>query len=517
MKKNCKLKALILLLACSGIYLNTGSAAAAQTSSRKNTRIIAAAPLPKPQMPARPSIRPTAAQESSSSSTIKVEDLFPSRSGGTVGDEAAEPPPTPLNTGNIEYSESLAAASTMPGLSIKKAMNEALVKGPRAAAVRSQLAIAMANYPQASQMPNPVFFFDRGLVAEQVNRIGPFLTYEEPWKLVFRMLIAKRLVAQTKIDLLTQIWSLRADLRRSYIELVVAQETQKTLKQLFELSSALLSSSEKHYQAGDVPELDVFKARLAASQAAIDLSVGKRRVLRAKQQLNILMGRDADAPLNVAALPDYRFEHLVESASQKSDILPDFDREVPKLNVFLEKALSNRLELRSLSLQAKVNKANLLNAYAEVLPDTGFGFGKSTAGNPAGGPKLNAVYMTLVQEIPFSDINQGPIWKYKATGRQLNYELAGRENEVTADVINAYNNLLAARKKLRVYQEKLLADSNKVARLARRSYEVGQSDITAALAAQQANVLIQNAYLDAVFSYGSAFTDLEFAIGKPLQ
>ena len=38
------------------------------------------------------------------------------------------------------------------------------------------------------------------MVAEQENRIGPVTTIEPPWKLLFRLLVAKRLIAQTKIE-----------------------------------------------------------------------------------------------------------------------------------------------------------------------------------------------------------------------------------------------------------------------------------------------------------------------------
>ena len=62
-----------------------------------------------------------------------------------------------------------------------------------------------------------------------------------------------------------------------------------------------------------------------------------------------------------------------------------------------------------------------------------------------------------------------------------------------------------------------LLTSAEVARLARRSYEVGQSDITATLAAQQANFQVRQAYLDAVSSYQGSFTDLEQAIGEPID
>jgi cobalt-zinc-cadmium efflux system outer membrane protein len=152
-----------------------------------------------------------------------------------------------------------------------------------------------------------------------------------------------------------------------------------------------------------------------------------------------------------------------------------------------------------------------------MIPNPSLAFGKSVQGNVPTGPKLTAVFFTLNAPLPTVNFNQGPIYQYKATGRQLKYQTAAQRNQIGTDVASAYQNLLAQREKLRTYQEHVLAESFEVARLARRSYEVGQSDITATLAAQQANVQVRSAYLDAVQSYQLAFTDLEQACGTPLE
>src|SRR5690606_18297778 len=111
---------------------------------------------------------------------------------------------------------------------------------------------------------------------------------------------------------------------------------------------------------------------------------------------------------------------------------------------------------------------------------------------------------------------QGDIAKFKALGRQLRYQTEAQKNVITQDVCSAYNNVLAARTKLRYYEEHVLADSYEVARLARRSYEVGQSDITSTIQAQQQNVQIRTQYLEAIQLYQQAFTALERACGTPL-
>jgi len=477
-------------------------------------------------MPGNTNIRPTTGTPVQVPFPEKPEDLFPLAKPETAKPEGAgqsvEDLTKPMNMGSIEYDENLTPKATGPGLSVVDALNQSLVVGPRAAAIRAQFGIARSNYALATQAPNPVFFMDRGLVAEQVNRIGPTLTQDMPWKLFFRLLSAKRLVAQTKIDLLTQLWSLRHDVRSAYVEVVVAQETQKTLEQLYELADRLFKISDKRFHAGDVAELDVMKARLAAAQAEVDTRVGRKRVIRAKQQLNILMGRPPESTVYIAPLPDYTNKGAdFRLQVQKSDMLPDFYHEVPALQHFIDEALQNRLELKSLAKQLKVNSANLYGAYANVVPDPSLAFGKSTAGNPGPtipeGPKLTAVFFTLQAEMPTATFHQGDIFNFRAIQNQLKYQIASQRNQILSDVSSAYNNLIAARNKIRVYQERLLADSSEVARLARRSYEVGQSDITATLAAQQANVQTKNSYLDAINSYAGALTDLEFAVGKPLQ
>jgi len=419
-------------------------------------------------------------------------------------------------SGTIQFTEQPKGAGS--GLTILQALDEALVKSPRAAAIRSQLQITTANYADAAAAPNPSFFFDRAPLGEQVKRIGPSFTIEPPWKLVFRLLATKRLVDQTKTDLLTSIWALRADVRRAYTEVVVAQETVETLNSLFELASRLLEVSSKRFQAGDVPELDVLKARLATSQSDVERQVGMRRVIRAKQQLSVIMGRKVEDLVNIPRLPAFLgMSQPKLDNSQKSQLLPDFTIDPPPLSSYIQSALEQRLELKSVAQRILLNKANMRSTIAAVMPNPTIAFGNSVSGNAPTGPKVSSVFFTIGAESPVTNWRQGDIYRLKATAIQLKYEMESQKNIVTAQVSSAYNNVLAARQKLKVYQEHILADSYEVARLARRSYEVGQSDITATLQVQQQNVAVRSQYLDAVRAYQDAYTDLEQSCGRPVD
>lgn len=412
------------------------------------------------------------------------------------------------------------AAADQSGESVRLsiALAEALKSGPRAAAVRAQLGVTRAGILTASQAPNPVVFMDRGLMAEQVMRLGPIFSTDKPFDLYLRLLAARVLTDQTKVDLLTQIWSLRTDVRKAYIELVLALETQRTLEQLYQLSDRLYMVSKKRFDAGAVPELDVLKGRLAVSQANVDVQAGLRRITAAKQQLNLLMGRVVDASISVAPLPDYTGSEPVSGLrTRRTDVLPDFSRDVAPLKLFVEAAIQSRLELKSLGLQKRVNSTLLQGHYSSLISNPGFALGKDTAGNPVDGPKITAVFMTINEEVPLNNFQQGGIYQHKAVATQLRFQTEAQRNMIYSDVSASYQNLLAARDKIRVYQESLLQDSNEVTRLAQRSYEVGQSDITAALQAQQANIQVRADYLNAINDYATAIADLEKAVGRPLQ
>lgn len=424
----------------------------------------------------------------------------------------------PLVSGSVEFNEGIPDYPNLPPLTPVDALNEALINGPRAAAIRAQFGIVQAGYAAATQAPNPVFMFDRGIVAEQENRIGPILTEELPFKLLFRLIIQKRLVDQTRTDLMNQLWQLRASVRRAYTEVVVAQETYKTLTDLFALSSRLEQVTRRQLNAGLVPGLDVLKAKLATSQTGVDRVVGAQRVLRARQQLNIIMGRPFDAQYNVRPLPDFTSGRTPDPTTfQTSDLLPDFSQPLNPVTSYLQLALANRLELKSLYQQLRLNDAQLKAAYGNIIPNPTLALGKSYGGNVPTGPKLTAVFFTVNAGMPMTDLNQGNIAFYKATAKQLRLQITSQRNQIAEDVATDYQNLISARDRLRLYQDQILSESARVARLAQRSYAVGQSDITSTLAAQQANVQTRSAYLDAVQAYESAFIDLEQACGVPLD
>lgn len=410
-------------------------------------------------------------------------------------------PPINPSTGN----QSIAGE-----ISLDQALNETFAQSPRAASVRLQLGIAKSAIPQALTFPNPSLIVYNGFVAEQTYQLGASVPIEQPWKVFFRLVSAKQQIKQADLEIQRTLWLLRSNVRRAFLEVVLAEEMAQTLAQVADLTDRLLIAAQKRANAGDVANLDVLKAKLAFSQAQVELTQAQRQVKLAKRRLNVLRGKDHAIELAVPRLPPF------ELKVQKTELLPDFDQTLPTIDRLITTAHQKRFDVRLVNQAIKTNEAGLRSTYASILPNTQFNVGRSITGNPPDGPKLHGYFIGVTQELPVFDVKQGDITRYRAMLRQLKIEAEAQKNIVSEEVIAAYERVSIARERIKAYQDHLLADSEQVARLARRSYEVGQSDITAAIAAQQANIQVKTQYLEAVRSYQQAFTDLEQSVGEIL-
>jgi outer membrane protein, heavy metal efflux system len=387
--------------------------------------------------------------------------------------------------------------------------DESLVNSPRAANIRAQLGISRAAYAQAFTFPNPSFFFlnDTAQLARQVGAIVPI---EPPWKLAFRLLLARSQVKQADFEIQRNLWQLRSTVRRAYLDVVMATESRETYDDLHQLSAGLVTVAQKRFSADDVAAFDVNRAELAAYQAEADLRQSEKKLDQAKQRLSVIAGRNYKDAIPVQRLPQFQLK------AEVNELLPDFSKELPSLDSLIADAMQSRLDLKVVRQTLAVNQASMRTTVGNILPNPQLSAGSSYSGNPPEGPATRGFFLGVTQEIPVFNLQQGELARLKAQGIQIKRELESTKNVVTEEVVSAYQQLSAARQRVAYYQEKILPSSEKVAKMARLGYEFGQNDITATLAAQQANVQTKASYLETVRSYQQSLTDLEQAIGHPL-
>lgn len=402
------------------------------------------------------------------------------------------------------------AAPVDSPIPLSAVFDESLLNSPRVANIRAQLGITRAAYVQAFVMPNPSLFLLHD-TAQRAKQVGASVPVEPPWKLAFRLMLAKAQLKQTDLQIQQTLWQLRSTIRRAYLDSVMATETNNTLRELQTLSTELLSIARRRFGADDVAQYDVNRAELSALQAEADVAQSEKRLLQAEQRLSVLLGRSYTSKVDVQKLPPFQLRAV------QHELLPDVDKPLPPLSDLVSDALRSRIDLKLVRQNLAVNSASVRATAGNIVPNPQLNAGYSYSGNPPEGPATRGYFLALTQELPVLNVQQGELARLRATALQLKQQLRATENVVTEEVVSAYQQLLGARDRVISFRTKILAVSDKVARMARLSYEVGQSDITSVLAAQQANVQTRMNYLDAVKTYQQGLTELEQAIGHPLD
>jgi cobalt-zinc-cadmium efflux system outer membrane protein len=398
--------------------------------------------------------------------------------------------------------------STQELYTLTKSLDTSLSNSPRLSSVRALLGVARANYAQASVLPNPGIYLANNYGNSYL--LGASIPVEPPWKLYFRLVVAKRQLEQTKLDILRQLWLFRGEVRRNYVQLVMAEEMLRARRELMELANKICDASKTQYDAGNAPGLDVHRAKLAYIQAKMDCEQAEIQVAQTKEQMNLIMGRKPEAPVSVPSLPGVK-------TAPNSELLPDFNHNFPNREELVATALKNRMELKVAQQAISVNEANLKNAVGNIIPTPRFVTGKVVERNPPTGPTTTNAFFQAYIDAPVFNLQQGDIARFKAMRAQLKLDRESQENQISGQVSLAYHRVLAARQRLKTFQEEALPESESVAKISAHGYEIGQLDLNTLLDSQRANIQTKSQYFDAVLAYQLAFNDLEQAIGVPLQ
>ncbi|HEY9684286.1 MAG TPA: TolC family protein [Oculatellaceae cyanobacterium] len=190
-------------------------------------------------------------------------------------------------------------------VALSAVFDESLVNSPRVASIRSQLGIAKAARQQALVLPNPSFFFLQD-TAQLARQIGASIPIEPPWKLVFRLLVAKNQIKQADLEIARNLWQFRGLVRRAYLDVVMSNETTETFAELRSLAYEIKTVAQKRFDASDVAALDVYRADLAAMQADADYKQSAKKVLQTKQRLSVILGRGYTQVIEVLRLPQFQ-------------------------------------------------------------------------------------------------------------------------------------------------------------------------------------------------------------------
>lgn len=284
------------------------------------------------------------------------------------------------------------------------------------------------------------------------------------------------------------------DALRAFGEALVGQERVAVARDIVALATDVRDTAGKLAEAGDVPDLDVFRADVELNKARNRLLTEERNLRTAQRELALVLGRPADEAIH----------------AHGAIILPSPPGEVAG---FQQTAVERRPDLVAARAAARAAQAELELVRAEqVLPEMKIGLKYDEA------REFDSINRTalLVFSVPLPLFNrrQGDIDRAAAALRQQQAAIELARRRIEKEVATTEQQARASRQITDAYTTRILPQQDRNFRLLREGYNLGQFRLTDVFVGQRELIEGREGYLDAVAALNTATADLYRALNS---
>jgi outer membrane protein, heavy metal efflux system len=385
-------------------------------------------------------------------------------------------------------------------LTVAAAMDLAEKQNLDLVAARAERAVALAGVRIAGERPNPSLSFGASRDAPHENAL-----IDQPLEIGSkrerRIEVARQEGALTEADISALERRVRRNVRDAYFGLAHARAATAQQTDAVKLADRLREIAKARFDAGDIPQLEVTQSELEAARADANRQVALQEEKVALSDLNAL--------LNEPVATDWDL----------GDALSAFTAP-PALADVLTRAGSSNAEIARISQEVKIEQGRKALLEAERIPNLGLQFG-SDFNAPGVGPHSGGYEFgprgQLSMELPIFSHNQGEISQSIANAQALEGALAAARRAADSEVESAYFDLEARETQAQLYHQTILPSSQHLEEMAEESYRAGKANILTVLGAQRDAQQAERDYLDSLLALQSAFSQLEEAVGAPLD
>ncbi len=293
---------------------------------------------------------------------------------------------------------------------------------------------------------------------------------------------------------------------RLYVEVIKKQQVLKLQMENYTLGKAEFEAIKAKFEAGMTHE------GVVASQEA-DLANREFSIVQAENDLNI----NKSNLLSFMGLPPDQEAEFMESSlpnNFSSADISNFQSKYSVLETSIAKALDNRADVKANKVAIDVSKISLENARSGYYPKLNASVGWSWSNTKLEKfGELGRSYLGLNLSVPIFDQFQTDyqIESAKFEIMQNETELFKLEQSVRSSIRTSFLNLSAARKQLEI-SERALSASQKNFDITKERFNIGSSNITDYLVANNSLINSQMNRVTAIYTYYLAERELEYQV-----
>lgn len=376
---------------------------------------------------------------------------------------------------------SLSAQATGSALTLDQVLDEALNRNLRLLAERFNISIGEARILQARLKPNPVLSleanyldvlgsgFDPSKSAAGPTELSARVDYlvERGRKRQERVAVAEAAKAVAQLELVNSTRTLILDVQTGFTEVLLAKENLALARVSLEAFDRIVAVNRTRVDSGDLAKVELVRSEVAALQFRNEVRQSEMRLRLAKNRLQALMGRAVLSPdFDVTGAP-------------RRDRLPLQQQEI------LKAALAARPDLEALRRDQARSQAEIRLQLAQGKMDYTVGAGYNRQTNVGSGLRGDSLGVFLSIPLALSNRNQGEIERAKQEQAQILARLRALEQEITAEVANAYEQYSTAKALLETIESEMLEQAKRVREVTDFSYRRGEATFVELLDAQR--------------------------------
>jgi outer membrane protein TolC len=263
------------------------------------------------------------------------------------------------------------------------------------------------------------------------------------------------------------------------------------------LAEQTMDATRIQYKAGKVPQKDVLEAGVAYSRLAEHVIMIERDADSARSELNTLMGRPPDQPLEIEG--EYGIVDRLPSQEELQSI-----------------ASRNRPELLALEVMQKQDGRKVQLAEKSMSPDYTISAGYMLM--PPGVEHRNGWLAEFSMTLPWLNRSKhdSEVQQAQEEKSSIQAEYAKQRAAISSEIRAALIRADSARKVVELYRDTLRPDIQTVSKAATVAYQTNQSGLLDVLGTQSLSINAEYALFDALAEYEQGLAELERAIGSAL-
>lgn len=389
-------------------------------------------------------------------------------------------------------------------ISLQEAIDYALSNNPDIIGNRLNINIAKNNIKTANRLQNPysTFFYNAGKAAEDNPNFIALMLPIEILKRGPRKKLAQANLELTKGTTALAELNLRLDVRQAYVDLVAAKSMMKILDAQRQLLQDLLNIAQRKYEVGTVPQMDVINAKMTLNQLLIQLNSARTDILIARFKFNsLLYSNDFDTK-----------EDYLPIQKEFIDLLTPLPHEkMPSVNEIENISIAKRLDIKNAQRDIDVAKKNLVVVARKRIPDFEIGGGYMFVPNTlatAGRTTQGVCILGNINNLPLLYQYSPEIKNAQIQVQQKELAYNNIKHQALMNVHSAYDSFNTAQINLNYYNDILLSESGQFLHMAKKSYEVGKTNMINFIYVEQSYRNIMMGYTNALANYYNAWVNL---------